>query len=438
MRLEPLSDFVAYVRASSFSISGGQAINSDCFRYKRKEISPIRIFHSLRYRDYALFWSSDLLASLGHFVQEVALYWIAYEITGSAMALGVLGLCGAAPRLLLGALGGVLVDRYDRKRLLILIQFSSTLPVLIFLVFYTSRALEFWHILAVEILFGSIRAVNPSASQSILAELVPRDDLMNAVSLYTIGFNFARIVGPSLGGVLILWIGVGGCYGVFLACLILSGLGLMLMRLNDQRTANPEQNFVREFKQGFQYVWGSPLILSSIVAAYTFSIFIVTYQRFLPVFAKEIHAVGPQGLGLLMAAPGIGAIASLTFLAAVGERWNRAWLLWITTTVTPIFLILFCLSPLFWLSVLLLGLVGAGQVSFRTISRVIIQIEAPRDLLGRVMSVFNMDQGMRSLGSVVMGAFATLFGASLGLALTAGVSLIVTTTLFYRLLGKRV
>jgi MFS family permease len=402
-----------------------------------KESHAIRIFYSLRYRDYALFWSSDLLASVGHFIQEVALYWIAYEITGSAMALGILGLCGAVPRLLLGALGGVLVDRYDRKRLLILIEFSSALPVVIFLVLYMLGALQFWHLLALEILFGSIRAVNPSASQSILAELVPREQLMNAVSLYTIGFNFARIVGPSLGGILILWIGVGGCYSVFGASLILAGLGLLLIRLKDERAANPEQSFSREFKEGFQYVWNSPLILSSIIAAYTFSVFIVTYQRFLPVFAKEVLAVGPEGLGVLMAAPGVGGIASLAFLASIGEKWNRAMLLWITTTVTPIFLILFCASPIFWLSAALLALVGAGQVSFRTISRVIIQIEAPRDLLGRVMSVFNMDQGMRSVGSIVMGAFATIFGASLGIGFTAAVSLIVTTTLFYRLLGKK-
>lgn len=373
---------------------------------------------------------------MGHFIQEVALYWIAYEITGSAMALGILGLCGATPRLMLGALGGVLVDRYDRKRLLVAIEFLSILPVLFFLALYTFRVLEFWHLLALEILFGSIRAVNPSASQSILAELVPREDLMNAVSLYTIGFNFARIVGPSLGGVLILWIGVGGCYWVFAVSLVVASIGLLLIRLKDERAAKPDQNFLREFKEGFQYVWNSPLILSSIVAAYTFSILIVTYQRFLPVFAKEVLDVGPEGLGLLMAAPGVGAIASLTFLASMGERWNRGMLLWITTTITPIFLMLFCASPLFWLSVVLLALVGAGQVSFRTISRVIIQIEAPRDLLGRVMSVFNMDQGMRSVGSVVMGAFATIFGASLGIALTAAVSLIITTTLFYRLLGK--
>jgi predicted MFS family arabinose efflux permease len=323
-----------------------------------------------------------------------------------------------------------LVDRYDRKRLLILIQVATALPLLIFVALYNLGALEFWHLLALEILTGSIRAVNPSASQSILAELVPNKDLMNAVSLYTIGGNFARIVGPSAGGVLVLWIGVAGCYWTYAISAILSAFGLILMHLTDVRQANPDEDFFREFKEGFAYVWSSPLILSSVVAAYTFSTCIVTYHRFLPVFAKEVLNVGPEGLGLLMAAPGVGGVASLMFLAVVGERWNRAMLLWIMTTLTPVFLMLFCASPILWLSV------GAGQVSFRTTSRVIIQIETPRELLGRVMSVFNMDQGMRSVGSVVMGAFASLFGASLGIALTASISLIVTTTLFYRLRGR--
>jgi MFS family permease len=353
------------------------------------------------------------------------------------MALGILGLCSAAPRLLLGALGGVFVDRYDRKFLLLLIQFFSAVPAFIFLALYVLGALEFWHLLGLEILSGSIRSINPSASQSILGELVPREHLMNAVSLYTIGFNIARIMGPSLGGILIIWIGIAGCYTVFGVSQILAGVGMWYIRSSSQRVVKAKQDFLREFKEGFQYVWNTPVTLASIVAAYTFAIFVVTYQSFLPVFAKEVLAVGPDGLGLLMAAPGVGGIACLTFLAAAGERWNRAMLLWITTTVTPIFLIFFCMSPIFWLSVILLALVGAGQVSFRTISRVIIQIEAPRELLGRVMSVFNLDQGMRSVGSVVMGAAATIFGASLGLALTAGISLIITTMLFYRLLGRK-
>jgi MFS family permease len=353
------------------------------------------------------------------------------------MALGILGLSSAAPRLIFGALSGVLVDRYQRKLLLILVQFGSAVPQFIFLVLYFLGVLTFWHLLALEILSGAIRAINPSAAQSILAELVPREELLNAVSLYTVGFNLARIVGPSLGGVMVLWIGVGGCYAAFAASLIVSAVGMMLMRTNEQPVTHSRQSFLHEFQDGFRYVWHAPLILCSIMAAYTFAVFIVTYQNFLPVFAKEILNVGPEGLGILMAAPGIGGIASLTFLASVGERWDRAMVLWFMTTVTPIFLILFCASPIFSLSVLLLALVGAGQVTFRTISRVIIQIEAPRELMGRVMSVFNLDQGMRAVGSVVMGASATLFGAPVGLAITATVSLIVTTVLFYRLLGGK-
>jgi MFS family permease len=400
--------------------------------------TSIRIFHSLRHRDYALFWCTDLLGSVGHFVQEVALFWITYEITDSAMALGILGLCSALPRLVLGALSGVLVDRYDRKLLLILVNFVSAIPIAIFLAIYTFGTLAFWHVLVLEILSGSIRAINPSAAQSILGELVPREDILNAVSLYTVGFNIARIAGPSLGGVLIVLIGTGGCYATFAVTLLIAGVGMLFLHPKKEAPIKREENFLREFKEGFHYVWHEPVILSSIAAAYTFAVFIVTYQSFLPVFAKEVLDVGPEGLGLLMAAPGLGGIASLSFLASVGERWNRAMLLWVTTTTTPIFLMLFCVSPIFWLSVSLLALVGAGQVSFRTISRVIIQIEAPRNLMGRVMSVFNLDQGMRSIGSIVLGTSATLFGASLGLALTAAVSLIVTTALFYRLLGKKI
>jgi len=353
------------------------------------------------------------------------------------MALGILGLCSATPRLILGAFSGVLVDRYDRKVLLIMVQFSCAIPIAIFLAIYTFGHLAFWHLLVLETVFGSIRAINPSAAQSILAELVPREDLMNAVSLYTVGFNIARIAGPSLGGVLILLIGVGGCYSTYLVTLLISGTLMLFIRNRKEPPVAREQNFLREFREGFQYVWHSPLILSSVLAAYTFAVFIVTYQSFLAVFAKEVLNVGPRGLGIMMAAPGIGGIASLSFLASVGERWNRGTLLWIMSTITPIFLILFCLSPIFWCSVLLLVLVGVGQVSFRTLSRVNIQIEAPRHLMGRVMSVFNLDQGMRSIGSIILGTAATLLGAPLGLAVTASASLMITTTIFYRLLGKR-
>jgi hypothetical protein len=178
------------------------------------------------------------------------------------------------------------------------------------------------------------------------------------------------------------------------------------------------------------------VILASIGAAYTISIFVGSYSRFLPVFAKEVLKVGPEGLGALMAAPGIGAIFSLVFLATVGEEWKKETLLWGTATMTAAFLILFCMSSNFLLSLGLLALGGGAQVAFRTISRVVIQVEAPSYLLGRVMSVFVMDHGMRSIGSLIIGVFVTLFGTALGLGLTSVVSLILTSILFQRLLKR--
>jgi len=368
-------------------------------------------------------------------VREVALYWLVYEITGSALALGILGFCEAMPRLLLGALGGVIVDRYDRLRLLTAIQFLCCLPVCGLGFLYFTGLLQFWHIAALETLLAIIRSMNPTAGQSMLRDLVPEAELLSAVSLYSIGFNFARIVGPSLGGILIVWIGVGGCLIVDGVSLLLSAVSLLGVRIAKSTPAGGEGDLLKEFKEGLRYIGTTPLILASIVGAYVLSVFVGTYTRFLPVFAKDVLGTGPEGLGLLMAAPGFGAVLSLIVLGALEERWSRTALLWFSAKATPLLLIFFCLSRDLWLSVFLLGLGGGMQIIFRTVSRLIIQVEAPRELLGRVMSLFLMDQGMRSLGSMVMGAFVAGFGAALGLALTSVVSLTLTTITFWRLLG---
>jgi predicted MFS family arabinose efflux permease len=373
---------------------------------------------------------------VGQFVREVALYWLAYEITHSAWALGILGFCEAAPRLLLGAAGGVIVDRYDRLRLLTGIQVLCGLPVFTLIVLYFMGILQFWHMAVLETLWATIRSMNPTAGQSLLRDLVPEPELMSAVSLYSIGFNFARIVGPSIGGVLILLIGVGGCLLFYCVSLVISAVELLGVRLASGTPTPSEGSLISEFKEGITYIGTSPVILASILAAYIISIFVGTYTRFLPVFAKDVLAAGPDGLGLLMAAPGVGAVVSLIILSSLQERWSRKALLWFTAMATPSLLILFCFSHSLWLSVFLLAVFGGMQIIFRTVSRLIIQIEAPRELLGRVMSVFLMDQGMRSLGSMIMGAFVASFGAAYGLTFTALASIALTLLTFWRLLRR--
>lgn len=349
--------------------------------------------------------------------------------------MGILGFAEAAPRLLLGAVGGVFVDRYNRLRLLTGIQFLCCLPVFGLVFLYFAGILQFWHIAVLETVLSIIRSMNPTAGQSILRDLVPEAELMSAVSLYSIGFNFARIVGPSIGGVLILWIGVGGCLVFYGVCLLFSGVELLAVRLHASARSGAGGNLIEEFKEGLHYIRATPMILASVIGAYVISIFVGTYTRFLVVFAKDVLNVGPEGMGLLMAAPGAGAVLSLIVLGSLEERWSRKSLLWFSAHATPLLLMLFCLSRNLWLSVLLLGLFGGVQILFRTVSRLIIQVEAPRELLGRVMSVFLMDQGMRSFGSMVMGAFVALFGAALGLVTTSLVSMALTAITFWRLVG---
>jgi len=328
----------------------------------------------------------------------------------------------------------VLVDRYDRLRLLIWVHFSAAIPIVALVVLHFAGLLELWHILVLEILYSVIKGINPSASQSLIHELVPKDEIMNAVALFSVAFNIARVLGPSIGGVLIIWIGAGGCFLVHAVVLFISGWGLLFIRLPKRYLGSGGKNFLREVKEGFHYIWNEPVIFCGIGAAYILAVFVTTYQRFLPIFAKEILEVGPVGFGVLMSAPGIGAILSLTLIASMSDEWKKEVILWTLVTVPPTFLILFCMSGSFPLSVAFLAFVGAGQAGYRTMTRIIIQTRVPFGFLGRVISLFQMDQGMRSVGSMVMGTLATFLGVSLGLALSAVVSLTVTSVMFFRLL----
>jgi len=295
---------------------------------------------------------------------------------------------------------------------------------------YFAGVLEFWHILTLQVAHSVARVLNPPTAHSIIRDLVPQDDLVSGVALFSMEFNIARVLGPSLGGVLILWIGAGGCFLFYTVCLVISGVGFLSMRLPKRELRSGGGSYLREVNEGFRYIWHEPVILISIGAAYILSVFVGTYHRFLPVFAKEVLNVGPGGLGLLMAAQGLGGILVLSFLTPMVEKWNKETLIFVTATTTPVFLFLFSQSNSLFVSIFLLTLVGATGVAYRTISRVIIQMRVPYGFLGRVMSVFQMDQGMRSVGSMAIGTFISLFGIALGLSLTSVVSLILTSAIF--------
>lgn len=378
-----------------------------------------------------------MLGSTGQFVRDVAVSWYVYEVTASPWVLGILGFCEATPRLVLGLFAGALADRYDRVRIFTLIQFLSAIPVCLMVALYYLGVLDVWHLIILEVVVSAVKSASPSATQSVIRDLAPENQIMNAVALSSAGFNGARVVGPSLGGLLIVWLGVGGCFLLDALVLVIAGVEMLFIRHPKRKPDRGSQDFIGEIKAGLRYVGGAPTIVAILGVSYTASILIGTYQRFLPVFAKDLYQVGPEGLGLMMAAPGIGALISLLVLAGRGEEGDTRQLLWATAILSPVVMIVFCMTRNLFLGLLLLGLIGVGQVGFRTVARVVIQYNVPAELLGRVTSVFAIERGLNSVGSVVLGAFAAVFGAALGLAIAAGASLLATLVFFYRFVRPR-
>jgi len=343
-----------------------------------------------------------------------------------------LGFCEAAPRLTLALFAGALTDRYNAVRIFTVMQFLSAVPVCVMVLLYYLGVLQIWHLIVLEVVVSVVKSASPAATQSLIRELAPENHIMNAVSLSSMGFNAARIVGPSLGGLMVVWFGVGGCFLLDALVLIVAGCEMLFIRHVPRKAEEARQDFMSEIRAGLHYIARAPGILAIIGVAYSGSILVGTYQRFLPVFARDVLAVGPQGLGYMVSAPGIGAVLTLLVLAGRAEKGETTALLWATGILGPAAIVFFCMARNLWLGLLLLGLIGAGQVGFRTLSRVFIQYDVPGELLGRVTSVVAIERGLNSIGSVVLGAFIAAFGAAFGLGLAGALSLALTLAFLRR------
>ncbi len=365
-------------------------------------------------------------------MQDIAQSWLVWQLTHSAFLLGVVGFFDSFPRLLLGAFGGVIADRMDRRRLVIVTQALAMTQAFVYWAMVYFNLILFWHIILLALVLGLVNTINQTARQSLVNGLVPKEDLLNAIALHSSVFNLSRILGPSLGGVLIALVGIAGCFFVNGLSFIAIILSLFFMDLPPWEATNKKEGLWSEIREGYQYVKGSRRILSVLSLSYVVSLLGAPYSRFLPVFASNILHVGPTGYGLLMAAPGIGAITSSLCLASLGDV--RPGILLISSFVLgfSVFLGLFAFSHSFIFSLGLLVLVGACLIAFRASANTAIQTDTPAPLLGRVLSLFFMDRGLWSLGGIFIGSAATIISVPWAFAACAlGCGLVAGCLLFF-------
>ncbi len=401
-------------------------------RPRRGSWSLSKTGSALRYRNFRLLFLGTVFSHTGDFMQAMAQAWLVWTMTGSPFLLGLIGFCQAAPRLLLGAIGGALVDRLDRRKLLLLTQNLAMIQAFVFWALVYFDLIRFWHIVLLVLFIGTVNTLNQTARQSLINILVPREELMNAIALNSSIVSLSKVIGPSLGGALIAIIGVAGCLLVNAVSFLAIILSLLMMDLPSGQREEGEENFWQEVMEGYDYVRTNSRVFSVLFLAYIVALVGSPYSRFLPVFATDILHAGPSGFGFLLAAPGLGAVISGLCLASMGNVRRRGNFLFFGVFAFSVFLILFSFSRSMLLSLLCLAMVGASHIAFRAVANTTIQMETPPHLLGRILSLFFMDKGLWSFGTLFIGSLASLLGTPRAIALSGLICGLSAAALLYR------
>lgn len=393
----------------------------------------LQTFASLRHRDYRLLWIGTLFSSSGQWIQQVSIGWLTYQVTGSPFLLGAINGLRSLPLLILGPFGGVAADRMDRRRLMLSTQlFLMTVTAVFATVVATGHA-HVWNIVLFTLLTGVAWAFNMPVRNSIVPHLVPRADLMNAVALNSAGFNLTRVVGPSLAGLLIAGVGIGGNF--YLQSIAYVGVAAMVWQMHFPAGAPAarEVSVTRNLVEGARYVWRHETLRAQMTLALVPVVVAMPYTSLMPVFAKDVLHRGAGGFGVLMSAAGVGAVIGTLTIATLGNVQRKGMLLFVALVGLGVSLMLFSQSRSFPLSLALLVLVGGFQMTYMTTNQTLLQVSTPDEFRGRVMGIYMLNQGLLPLGSLFAGIFADAWSAPAAVALM-GTSVLVLCALGFTLM----
>jgi MFS family permease len=366
---------------------------------------------ALRYRDFRLFWSGQLISNIGTWMQMTATSWLLYQLTASPVLLGLNGIFRAVPAISLGLISGTFADRYDRRLMLLWTQVALGLLALGLGILDQSGHIQPWHIYAFTFLSASVGAFDGPARQAMFPSLVPRAALPNAVALNSLLWKGSALIGPSLGGVAISMMGTAGAFYANAASFLVVVITLLLLHFKAKPEPQRQRRFMTETREGFTYIVSRPIILGITVMEAVASVFGLDHTM-LTIFASDILRVGAHGFGLLQSARGLGAVIGSSFYLAVGQQPHQGRILFISAILYGIAFALFGVSPSFLLSLVLMALVGLTDTIWGAARGTIMQMITPDKFRGRVMGVFQLsNRGLHPLGQVESGLLIPLIGA---------------------------
>ena len=389
---------------------------------------------SLGIRNYRWYWFSATFAAAAMNMQIFARGWYMYELTDSPLALGWVSFGAGLPLLLLSPFAGVFVERWEKRDLMIITQFFTTLMLLTVAVLIASDTIVWWHLVVASVVNGVLLAFNIPSRQSIVPQLVGREQVMNAVALSSGTENLNRVIAPAIGGVLIAAIDIDGVYFLMVALSFGAMLLLFSVPRVGKRTPDALATVRSEISDGLRYVRHTPALRELLVMAFVPILFGMPYMMLLPLFAKDVLDVGSDGLGYLTAAAGIGALVASILLAYSGDFRRKGSLLLACASLFGVSLALFANSDIFLISILLLFVVGLAQSSYMSINNTLLLLNSEEKMRGRVMSLYMTNIAIFPLAVLPMTAIIELLDAQI--VVGVGGAILVAFTLMMAMFAR--
>jgi MFS family permease len=380
-------------------------------------------FRALNHKNFRLYFGGQGISIIGTWVQRIALTWLVYRLTNSAFLLGVVGFSGQIPLLIITPFAGVFADRLDKHKILLYTQALSMVQAFVLAALVLTNTIQVWEIITLSIILGVFDALDMPTRQSFMVEMVGnnREDLGNAIAINSSMVNSARLIGPSIAGILISLFGEGWCFLLNAISYIAVIVSLLKMEIIHKPVSTKKKETIKELKEGFQYAFGFSPIRSILLLLAVVSFMGTPIRILAPVFVKNIFHGGADLFGFLMGASGLGALLGAIFLMNRKSVLGLGKLITYAVLVFGTGLIAFALSHIFVLSVIFMFMTGIGMMIQLAGSNTMLQTIVDNDKRGRVMSLYAMSfRGVAPFGSLLAGAAAGLIGASLTLA-TGGI-----------------
>jgi predicted MFS family arabinose efflux permease len=377
----------------------------------------LRAFEALRHREYRLLISGQVFASMGQWMDEITRGWLIYELTNSAVQLGLVRGIQFIPYLLLSPVAGSVADRYSRKTQVVMSQFvNGIIYVATALLIFTGQ-IRPWHVYVTAFLMAITQVFQQPARSAMISDAVPAAYLTNAIGLNAMVNNVARSLGPALAGMLIAMIGTGGTYSAQAAFYFLATAWTVRLRSTQRYSAGTDgdsacrESFGQSIIEGWKFSWRNLAVRAALLTVMFVELFIVPFTTLLPVFARDILAVGSAGQGFLLTALGVGALCSAVLIASAGEKLPRGILMMGSVMLYGLVLMVFAASSWFQLSLMMMVLAGLCHVHSHALVQTVIQSYSPSEYCGRTMALFNMSKMVMIVGSMLVGTLSSLMGA---------------------------